>query len=299
MLIDPEKEEAKFFKSNLDKKISKEQYEFMIKGEGFYNFDLKQKGVHYGVYKYKKPLYLKHFSESSKKSNYEFENQLIEKLNLQSLIIFPLIYNNEIFGFFDITHADEPLKLTKEEYLNLNIFIQYFSLIFKNYLLFQEIQQRKEELEKINQNIIQQNQLVLRMNYLLSIINKSYDIKSILEKVIEFLKENCQIDYYLFYRYHKSQNSLIYEESNLETELDPEIIEQIKKNPIKLEKPYGIHALSCIKHKSIYQKKTKDPLENSILEILQLKLESLLIFPLYIEKELLGILDLAFLKKKT
>lgn len=299
MIVNSEKKRSYFFNSNLDKKLTKEQYESMIKGEGEYYIDLTKVGAHSAVYKHKKPLYLKHFSETSKKSLYEFENQMIDKLNLKSLIIFPLIYNDEVFGLFDITHADEPLRLSNEEYLNLNIFIQYFSMIFKNYLLYQEIEERKNQLEIANKEITEQNNIILKMNQILSEINITFDLTSILEKLINFLKESFLIRYYLFYIYDKSKNALIYHTSNLKEIFSEEVLDQLKQNHIFLKEPYGIHASCCFKRKYIYlpkMKNSKDPIENRNLELLKMK--SVLIFPLYVGNELLGTLDFSHIEEE-
>ncbi|MFN3603205.1 MAG: adenylate/guanylate cyclase domain-containing protein [Leptonema sp. (in: bacteria)] len=298
MVIPPHKQEAYFFKSNLYKKLSQEQYEFMIKGEGFFNLDLRKKGVHQAVYIHKKPLFLKHFSESSKKSYYDFENQLIDKLNLKSLIIFPLIFDNEVFGFFDITHADEPLKLSNEEYINLNIFIQYFSTIFKNYLLFQDIKEKTQQLEMVNSNLTKQNQIILKINEVLSKINESYEIRSILETVIQFLREFFNIEYVLFYKYEKSKKSLVYQYTNIEDLISKEALYELQSTPIEIENSKGVHALSCQKKRYVYLsklKKSKDEQENFFMDLLQIR--SVLIFPLFSGNELLGTLDFTFFKK--
>lgn len=299
MTVNSEENKAYFFNSNLHKKLTKEQYEFMIKGEGGYYLDLTKVGVHSAVYKHKRPLYLKHFSETSKKSLYEFENQLIDKLNLKSLIIFPLIYNDEVFGLFDITHAEEPLRLSNDEYLNLSIFVQYFSMIFKNYLLYQEVEERKNQLEIANQEITEHNNVILKMNQILSEINLTFDLDSILEKLIQFLQESFLIRYYLFYIYDKSKNALIYHTSNIENLFSNEILDQVKQNHIFFKEPYGIHVSCCIRKKYIYLprlRKSQDPVENQNQELLKMK--SLLIFPLYVGNELLGTLDFSHIEEE-
>ncbi|MCS7204438.1 MAG: GAF domain-containing protein [Leptospiraceae bacterium] len=292
MTIDPEKQEARYFNSNLYKKLTPEQFETMKMGEGQMNLDLKVVGVHHGVYKHKKPLYLKHFMEKSKKSTYDIENFLLEKLNLKSLIIFPLIYNNEVFGFFDITHVNEPLNLTKEEYLNLNIFIQYFSQLFKNYLSVQEIQKQRELLENYNKEISKKNKIILEMNDKLSKMYNSYEINEIIDIMFDFLNKNFGIENFLLYRLNK--NVLEYAYSNLETLYDEQTIEILKSNKISLD-GNSIHSVVCKKKRFVYLpnlREAEDFIEFQNQKLLNLK--SVLIFPLYFRHELLGTLDFSF-----
>lgn len=290
MTINSEKQEAYFFNSNLNKKLTPKQFEFMTKGVEF--FDLKQKGIHYGVYIHKKPIYLKHF----KKSNYEFENQLVEILNLKSLIVFPLIYNNEVFGFLDITHAEEPLNLTKEEFLNLNIFVQYFAQLFKNFLFVQEIKKQKIQLEKFNQEIIQKNKFILEMNQVLSLVLQKKDIKEILNDVINFLDKHFNLKYYTLYFYDKINDVLVFSFTNGENLLEKEKWKVIKNNKIPILNGKGVHSLACKKNRYIYfsnaiNRKTECEIENQNQEIMQLK--SILIFPLIVGNEIIGTFDIS------
>jgi len=298
MTIDPEKEEAYFFESNLYKKLTPEQFEFMKTGGGKNKIDLKIKGVHNGVYKYKKPLYLRHFPETSKKSLYEFENQLIEVLNLKSLIIFPLIYNNEVFGFLDITHADEPLNLTKEQYLNLNVFVQYFSQLFKNYLFVQEIQKQKKQLEDYNKEITKKNKFILEINDLLSKILQKENIQEIFQDVIELLDKYFQLKYYTLYFYDKENDVLIFSTTNGEGLLPKEKWDIIKNNKIPILNGKGIHSIACKKNRYIYlpnalYRNTDCDIENQNKDILQLK--SIIIFPLIVGNEIIGTFDISHL----
>ncbi len=298
MTIDPEKEEAYFFESNLYKKLTPEQFEFMKTGGGRNKINLKIKGVHNGVYRYKKPLYLRHFPETSKKSLYDFENQLIDVLNLKSLIIFPLIYNNEVFGFLDITHADEPLNLTKEQYLNLNVFVQYFSQLFKNYLFVQEIQKQKKQLEEYNIEISKKNKFILEMNDLLSKILQKQNIKEIFQDVIELLDKYFQLKYYTLYFYDKENDVLVFSTTNGEHLLSEEKWKIIKNNKIPLLNGKGIHSIACKKNRYVYlpqalNRNTNCEIENQNKDILQLK--SIIIFPLIVGNEIIGTLDISHL----
>ncbi len=298
MTIDTEKEEAYFFESNLYKKLTPEQFEFMKRGEGQNKISLKVKGAHYGVYKYKKPLYLRHFAESSKKSLYEFENQMIDVLNLKSLIIFPLIYNNEVFGFLDITHADEPLHLTKEQYLNLNVFVQYFSQLFKNYLFVQEIQKQKKQLEDYNLEISKKNKFILEMNETLSSILRKQNIREILNDVIGLLDKHFRLKYFTLYFYDKENDVLVYSISNGEHLLPKEKWDIIKNNKIPILNGKGIHSIACKKNRYVYlphalNHHTHCEIENQNKEIMQLT--SIIIFPLIVGSEIIGTLDFSHL----
>jgi class 3 adenylate cyclase/putative methionine-R-sulfoxide reductase with GAF domain len=294
MTIDPEKQEAYFFNSNLNKKLTPEQFEFMTKGVDV--FDLKQKGIHYGVFHHKKAIYLKNF----KKSNYEFENQLVEKLNLKSLIVFPLIYQDEVFGFLDITHADEPLNLSKEEYLNLNIFVQYFAQLFRNYLFFQEIQKQKIQLEEYNKEISKKNKFILEMNDVLSLILQSQNIREILDHVIKFLDKRFNLKYYILYFYDKENDCLVYSYTNGKSLLDKEKWNIIKNNKIPIFKGKGIHSIACKKNRYIYfsnalNRKTDCEIENQNQQIMQMK--SILIFPLIVGNEIIGTFDISHIQE--
>ncbi len=290
MIINEEKKEAYFFNSNLDKKLTPEQFDFMTKGVKV--FDLTQKGIHHGVYVHKKPIYLKHF----KKSNYEFENQLVEILNLKSLIVFPLIYNNQVYGFFDITHADEPLILTNEEYLNLNIFIQYFSQFFRNYLSIKEIQEQKKKLEQFNREISKKNHFILEMNQVLTKILQEDNLENILSDVIKFLYKHFKIKYYTLYFYNKEKDKLVFYMTNGEELLDKEKWEIIKKNEIPVFHGKGLNSLACKKNRYVYlpnvlNRKTNCEIENKNQEIMKMK--SILIFPLIVGNEILGTINIS------
>ncbi len=286
LTIDEEKQIANYFASNLYKKLTEEQFKFMIAGrEGMH----LSYGIHYAVYKYKRPVFLKSF----RRSGNDFENELIEKLNLKSIIIFPLIYEDKVFGFFDITHADEVLVLTTDEYLNLNIFLQYFSQIFKNHLNIIDLKKQKQKLQEVNKKINKKNQFILDMNQMLMKISQKLDLNLILNDAMFFLRENFNLEFYLLYLYEKEKKELYYYLSNAEDRFSEDIMDTVKKNRLSIESN-GLHALSFKEKRYIYlpnigDRKSDDELENINQSLTQMK--SLLIFPLIVGNEFLGTLD--------
>ena len=105
------------------------------------------KGIHATVYKTKRTVFIKGMKR--RKSSSEEENTINELLGIESLLIVPLIIQNQVIGTMDFSHYGEILSLSKSEIQKISIFCEQIAGVIYGASLFEDTVHAKKEIEKL------------------------------------------------------------------------------------------------------------------------------------------------------
>lgn len=162
---------------------------------------------------------------------------------------------------------------------------------------FTEAERYSSALGKLTEDLekrVQERTLDLeRTNQLIRSLNENLDIKSIMQKVISFIRENYSIQYYGLIVPEKDANFFQFFSFELPKFVDDDQIKSIKKIKIPKADILSAHSMAVGAKRPILIRKLKKRLlsEEEILLQTIVKYDSILIIPLIVENQFIGFLD--------
>ncbi len=242
-------------------------------------------GILYQIFKRKRAIYghkippLKFFTD--------FDHKLLEKLNLNSFLGVPLIIKGKILGILLFTNYSSPISLKRNELNRINGFCNQIANALNHTILLNEIQKEKIKVENSKKQIEILNEFSKK-------INNTISLDSILLDIYNYAKEKYKLEGMGLLLKNPKKNELYTRRVFLP--------EEFSKNQIRIatrftcllnEKDGGIHYLVFKNKKRLFlprfREKFTNKTERFMMEALGLK--SILMIPMTINGETIGILD--------
>jgi len=101
-------------------------------------------GMHYKVFQRRRAFYLPKFRTTGIT---EFDLQGIEKLDLTSLLIVPLLVQNEVIGLLDFTNYRTPMKLSKADIASISRFCEQIAGAIHSSSLLKQTEEARQKAE--------------------------------------------------------------------------------------------------------------------------------------------------------
>lgn len=174
------------------------------------------KSSHAFAFKAKKPFYIPKVKKSGSTKEELF---IIEKYKITSIILIPLLLNNEPIGILDLSNPDK-MNLTKEDIIKLSILAEQLAGIFYSSKLFKQVQEEKviallakNEAEK-EKALVAQKQTELskfeieKLNEFTRLINSTSDISIIINEIFSYLNRFYKFDSIWILLVDKNKNEI-------------------------------------------------------------------------------------------
>ena len=273
LLPDEKKEFLVAFKLYSYTKLSEEKYNYCLNIKIPLN---EEGGMVAKTFYRKKPLYFAKIP----KPDFKIDREMISFLNLNSILMIPLIRKNECVGMYLFSNFDEVLSLSKTKIQKLSsMFSQIAGAVDMNHLLVL-IEKSKQETEELNK--------------LVKSLNENLNLSEIMKKVHNYIRKNYNINYYGLTVLHKDKKNIISIDNKPPDFLTKEEIEKMNNFSTDVTNVKGAHALAFQIKEPLYIKKMKisQLTEDEIFIVRVTRLRGLVILPLILQNELVGFLDL-------
>jgi transcriptional regulator with GAF, ATPase, and Fis domain len=253
--------------------LSEDQTDYLLSKK----IPMKEKGgILYKVFLRKKPFYLARIP----KFEYDIDREFAEKLSVVSFLQVPILRRDQCVGVLSFSNLSEKMILSAGDVRTLtNLCSQIAGAIDTNHLL-AKVQKEREETESLN--------------LLLKSLNEKLDIKTIMQKVHFYIKEKYNIGYYTLGLVDSKKQSLEVINAYLPEFLSKEEREISKKASTNIGRRLGAHDFALRSKRSFYSRRIRKSnlTVDELIFCEKMKMESILIIPLILENEPVGVLDL-------
>lgn len=233
------------------------------------------------VYHRKKPFYLSKIPELES----EIDREMVEILKLKSILFIPLINKEECAGIVLLTNLSSEMKLSKKTVGKISSLCYQIAGVIQTAQLLEEINRAKKETEDLNK--------------LIKSLNEELDLKVIMQKVHKYVRENFGIQNYALYSRISDSDFLELIDVQFPDFVSEKDAQKIKEFKIQINSKIGAHGFAFRTRKSIFIADTKNERvfhsankeEQFVIEICKFK--SMLLIPLILNSQVIGILDLS------
>ncbi|MCX7998363.1 MAG: GAF domain-containing protein, partial [Leptospiraceae bacterium] len=220
--------------------------------------------------------------------------QIIRDLRLKILISIPLIVQDKVIAVLSLTSYQENFQFSEHIISQIKIFAEQISgTIYKSKLL-KETEEARQLLSRQKQILELQKQEAEDLNILFQELNQDLEISSIMKKFEKFIKKYYDFDYYALNIIDKNRKVMRVLNFSYPENTSQDIIETISKFEIPLDNIVGGHKL-VFESKKFFFFRTIDPRYASPEEMFvveNFQIQSILIFPLILQGEVIGLIDL-------
>ncbi|HRG75059.1 MAG TPA: adenylate/guanylate cyclase domain-containing protein [Leptospiraceae bacterium] len=242
----------------------------------------KEGGMLYVTFKRKKPFYLSRIP----KNEFELDREFEKALSIKSFLYIPLVRNDSCIGIFVFSNLEKEMKLSKKDVRKFNnLCSQIAGTVDTNHLL-QQVDKARKETEK-------QNNEADALNKLIKSLNENLNLNHIMQKVLKYVNEKFGIKYFALYIVNSEKESI----SLLDIYFPDYIIEVDRKKILEFNIPIqntkGAHAYAIKAKKPYYLSKIKKTgsTNEELFIIEKFNIQSILLIPLLLNNEPIGILD--------
>lgn len=267
-------------------------------------------GAHSFAFRTKKAFFIPNtFKRKSGLSPEEY--YVFETLRMQSLLIIPLILQNELIGFFDLYNVGK-MDLSKEDITKLSILGEQLAGIIHRSNLFNQVEKEKLAAEKAHNE-------VEKLNEFTKLINSTSDISLIFKEIYAYLNQTYGFNNIWTLLVNQETNEIYSDrkiaQSDYESEIDSEFFNNFK---VKLEPATGTFYQTFLKKVPLYIPDIKKPIQGTkgsyinqyneeiyegsktdVKIIIKGKLTTIIQIPLILRNEVIGILNLSSYNKKV
>jgi GAF domain-containing protein len=173
-------------------------------------------GAHAYAFKSKKPFFAPRIRKSGMTEE-EIFNQ--ETTKLESILIIPLILQNEPIGFLDLYNVGK-MELSKKDITKLSILGEQLSGIIHGSNLFKQVQEEKEKANIARKDAEKAKEEVNRLNQFLKKIQEKNNIGEVMDEVSEYIKMCYRIDHYFLWLYNPVKNTFHYYKGTYPNEIE-------------------------------------------------------------------------------
>ena len=247
-------------------------------------------GAHAFAFKTKKLFYAPRIRKSGMNEE-ELFNQ--ETTKLESILIIPLILQNEPIGFLDLYNVGK-MELSKEDITKLSILGEQLAGIIHGSNLFKEVQEEKEKVEIARQDADKAKGQVEFLNEFSKVINSYNNLDIIFSHAVENLSNKIDTDIFQLQLVDKTKNELF---TRCLSGTDSGLMNKYNKLRVPLIPESGSLYLAYANKKTLYLKNIKKIAENKKSELDKMvekdfQLNSVFLIPLLVNDEVIGIMSI-------
>jgi len=266
-------------------------------------------GAHSFAFKTKKAFYIPNTFKRKSGLSLE-ENEVFETLKMESLLIIPLILQNELIGFFDLYNVGK-MDLTKDDITRLSILGEQLAGIIHRSNLFKQVEKEKIAAEKAHSEVEKLNQFT-------KLINSTSDISLIFKEIYIYLNGTFGFNNIWTLLVNKEKGEIYSDkkiaQSDYESEIDSDFFNNFR---IKLEPSAGTFYQTFQKKDPLYIPDIKETIpgtkthyinqyngeiyegsKTDVKIIIKGRLTTIIQIPLILQNEVIGILNLSSYGKK-
>lgn len=227
------------------------------------------------IFRRKKPFYINRLLKFKSAQDREFT----EILSLRTFLYVPLVRKDQCVGIFAFGSLNESMHISKTEIRKLsNVCSRIAGAVDTKHLL-QQVEKAKRETEALNA--------------LIKSLNEDLDIRNIMKKVLEFVNKNFNIQFFALYNVNSEKKSISLLDINFPDYITEEDRKKIMNLRISISSAKSAHAFVFKTEKPYYLPKVKKNggSKEELFIINIFKIQSILLIPLILNNELIGILD--------
>lgn len=266
-------------------------------------------GAHSFAFKTKKAFYIPDTFKRKSGLSPE-EHDVFDTLKMESLLIIPLILQNELIGFFDLYNVGK-MDLTKQDITRLSILGEQLAGIIHRSNLFKQAEKEKIAAEKAHGE-------VEKLNEFTKLINSTSDLSLIFKEIYSYLNQAFGFNNIWTLLINKETNEIYSDkkiaQSDYESEIDSEFFNNFR---IKLEPAAGTFYQTFQKKIPLYIPDIKETIagtrnkyinqyngdvyegsKTDVKIIIKGKLTTIIQIPLILRNEVIGILNLSSYGKR-
>ncbi|MBP9887677.1 MAG: GAF domain-containing protein, partial [Leptospiraceae bacterium] len=293
-LLDPQHNLLKHAHSYLPENLSEKDVN-LLKSITLSLDSSNTKSLHMKAIMDRKPFYVLD-AESVIKT--ERGKYILSVLNHKSFVILPIILQNQPIGTLELFSQDF-VSLYEDDLIELSFLSEQLAGIIKRSLLMSQIQEEKEKAIVAQIEIEMQKKETEDLNNLIKSLNEELDLKVIMQKVLDYLKTNFNIQYFALYNLDKEKTQLTMMDGNFPTHMSKEDRTKVLNFKISIQNVKGVHAFPFKAKKPFFVpriRETGGTEEENIISKLY-KISSIIILPLILNHEIIGTVDLSSEKK--
>lgn len=251
------------------------------------------KGAHAFTFHAKRPFYLPKIKKSGVTQEELF---VIEKFKAKSFLMIPLILQNEPVGILDFSN-DDKLDLNKSDISRLSILGEHLAGIIYGSNLFKQVQSEKEKSLLAHKETELQKQETINLNLLIKSLNEELDLRVIMKKVSNYVKENFKIQHYGLYSVNRDEITFSLLDVSFPDYVSEEDRDTILSFKIPVKDIKGAHSFTFKSRKPFYvptvqnQKILSKTTDKEMFVIEKFRIQSFLMVPLILQNKPIGILD--------
>lgn len=274
-----------FYHSNAEIGVSHESVEMLQ------NFSMpnSKDNLHAAVCKRKRYIYFRDIKRSAKS---ESEIEVMQTFPIRTLLIFPLIANNQIFGTIDLSHPTDKIDLSVKDLDAITLFVDHLAIALRNSLLIEAMEKQGIELVESNQQSINERNQIQALNQSLRLMNEALDLDSVLDQMVEYVNDHFGIQYFVLLLYNEVEDSLVFHRSNIDIAVSEDKFETLQNVKLSITDDPGLNVLVFKKKRHIYLRRLRDsPSAIETANFKNMPIKSLLILPLVVNNRSIGTMN--------
>ncbi|HNB98111.1 MAG TPA: GAF domain-containing protein, partial [Leptospiraceae bacterium] len=248
-------------------------------------------GVHASVCKNKKYLFMRGIKRHKSLSN--IENTINELLDFDSLLVIPLINQNQVIGTMDFSNYSGKMSISKDEIKRIGIFCEQVSGVIHGAGLLKQAEEAKKNALVAQLETEKQKQETEELNKLIKSLNEELDLKVIMQKVLQYVNLHFHIQYYALYKSNKQNTHVEMEEANFPVHMTEENRINVLNLKIPIKNVKGVHAFPFKAKRPFFIPRLRESggteEENFIKRVYNIS--SIIVIPLILNNDIIGTID--------
>ena len=256
----------------------------------------REAGVAYIAYKRKKTIYLE-----NAKTKYTRKREKGKGIpELVSSLYIPVLIRNEFQGIFFLATFNHPLNLNKEKIKFISMFTNQLTAAIQKEKLLKEMEEEKRKAEMAREfaeiakkEAEEAKEEIEAINSLTKSINENLELKYIMDKIMNFVKDHYGIHYYSLHILNDNKKKMKLLEAKFPDHVTSEEKRRVSQIHIPVQDSEGAFPFIFKTKKMIYYKKLNiDKSNEEERESLRnLHISSMVGIPLKVKNEIIGILN--------
>jgi len=243
-------------------------------------------GAHALAFKSKKPFFAPRIRKSGMTEE-EIYNQEVTKL--ESILIIPLILQNEPIGFLDLYKVGK-MELSKEDITKLSILGEQLAGIIHGSNLFKQVQEEKEKAIVAQKETEKQKQEIETIAEYSKKLNSRLNLDTILDDIFAYFNERYNLEGIIVQFLDKEKNEFYTYKTTAPENASQEMIDYSRNLKLPYDARLGILYSAYQKSRTLYAPRIVLNLQTPVIQdmIIALKFQSFLFVPLIIQDEVIG-----------
>lgn len=277
-IVDTEKKDAYTYSYLFPKLLEKDEDSMIY----YYRSKIPKHDITSKFYDRRKPNRPFYYRDVQEYPPTNIEKRILDMFRIKSIIQFPLLVQGEYVALLNFMSVEKYMNLNRNEIISLVRIAEQLAVAIKNSILLGELRIEKEKSERARKEIES-------ISHISKLINSNSNLDMMLQMVYKHISTKYKIECYSLFFINSAKTELKLYKTNIFAQNKDLNIYNDKK--ISLHK--GIHKYAFKKQKIIYVPSvTLTKFSNDEQHILKkYKITSILIVPLIVKEEVIGIFD--------